>query len=164
MALILETKNFIIEGHDLPHHSRENGGHIRITPKMTVEHRYELPVDIAVELMFVTMIVGEAVSDTAEGRGLKFARINYQDNGNWAYKTVGNRNQLHIHLYVRTWDEKHPDGHPLFQAFPEALVFPDRSTGFYDQFEPMNNDECALINTRISELLETEKYRGRIEL
>ena len=127
MPEILRTRDFIVEAHEKPHHSRENGGHVVIRPKERYEHRYEMPFDKAADLMYLTMVTGEAVTNTLRERGLDVVRINYQDNGNCAYKTTINKPpSLHIHLYVRTRNEKHPDNDSRFQAFPEALVFPPR--------------------------------------
>ena len=160
MALLVENSNFTVKAYDTPtpHHSRENGGHIVITPKMEVEHRYDLPVEDAQELMALSMVVGEAFTNVMQKQGFKVARINFQDNGNWAYKSPETKNQLHVHLYMRIWDEKHPDNSELFQAFPDALVFPDRSTGYYDKFEPLNGEECEMIRDEILRIAELDKY------
>jgi diadenosine tetraphosphate (Ap4A) HIT family hydrolase len=156
---ILETTDFSIYAPKEPHHSRENGGHIVITPKQRFSHRDEMPLDLASKLMQLTMLVGEATTTVLRKKGLDVVRINYQDNGNWAYKEPEPTPHLHIHLYIRTSNEKHPAGDPRFQAFPDALVFPDRKTGYYDDFKPLTDEDCDDINREIKSLLETEKYQ-----
>lgn len=158
MPQILDTEDFIVTAYDEPHHSRENGGHVVITPKLHFVHRTELPLDLAAKLMHLTMIVGEATTTVMKAKGLDVVRINYQDNGNWAYKQPQKEPQLHIHLYIRTTDEKHPDNDPRFQAFPDALVFPDRATGYYNSFVSLTDQDCLDIRDEINKLLSTPKY------
>lgn len=161
MPQILTTRDFVVEAHDMPHHSRENGGHVVIRPKQKYEHRYEMPLNKAASLIHLTMIVGEAVTNALRERGIDVVRINYQDNGNWAYKPNSKTlPQLHIHLYVRTRNEKHPDGDSRFQAFPEALVFPPRESGYYDKFKPLNKEERLTIRKEFERLLVTDKYKN----
>lgn len=38
------------------------------------------------------------------------------------------------------------------QTFGEALVFPNKDTGFYDKFEPFNADDIKEIKKQISVL------------
>jgi hypothetical protein len=161
MALILETQDFIVESHDKTHHSRENGGHLKVKPKLPFVHRQEMPLDLAAGLMHLTMIAGEAATNVLRNQGLDIVRINYQDNGNWAYKPEINKtNHLHVHLYIRTSAEKHPDNDPRFQPFPDALVFPPPDTNYYDHFVPLNEADCSEIKNEILRLLQTDKYLG----
>lgn len=160
MPVIFETTDFIIKAHDAPHHSRENGGHVVITPKQRFGHRHEMPLELATRLMHLTMLTGEAVTNAMRAAGMDVVRINYQDNGNWPYKEPKKEPHLHIHLYVRTTHEKHPDNDPRFQAFPDALVFPDRKTGYYDKFQPLTKEDCQAIKTEIKRLASTEKYKS----
>lgn len=161
MPFIFETEDFLVDAPDRPHHSRENGGHVKIMPKKRFEHRYEMPVDLANSLMNLTMIVGEATTNVLRQAGLEVVRINYQDNGNWAYKAeLSKQPHLHIHLYVRTSHEVHPDGNSKFQAFPDALVFPPPDTDYYDHFVPLTDKECNNIKNEVIRLSKTEKYRS----
>jgi diadenosine tetraphosphate (Ap4A) HIT family hydrolase len=160
MPLIYETEHFLVDAHDKPHHSRENGGHLKITPKEKFTHRWEMPPQLAIGLMYMTMIVGEATTTVMRSKGLDVVRINFQDNGNWAYKPDSTKEpQVHIHLYIRTSHEKHPDNDPRFQAFPEALVFPPYESGYYDNFQTLTASDCMDIKTEIERLLQTEKYQ-----
>ena len=87
MALIYETKNFIVESHEKPFVTRTDGGHIRIKVKdKSITDRTKLSPKTAIELMRLTMIVGEAMEKGMNKRGINVIKINYQDMGNWAYK------------------------------------------------------------------------------
>lgn len=160
MPLILETQRFTVTVHDKPHHSRENGGHIKVSPKGNYANRHEMPLEEAASLMHLTMIVGEAATTVLRQKGIDVIRINYQDNGNWAYLPQNPTPlHLHIHLYIRTSHERHPQNDPRFQAFPEALVFPPRDSGYYDSFVPLTEDDCIDIKKKIEHLLQTDKYK-----
>lgn len=156
---ILVADDFIVKAAENPHHSRENGGHIYVIPKQQFEHRHEMPLDLAAGLMHLTMITGEAATNVLRRKGLDIVRINYQDNGNWAYKESEPKPHLHIHLYMRTPHEKHPANDPRFQAFPDALVFPGRETGYYEGFKPLSDEDCNDIGNEIKSLLKTTKYQ-----
>lgn len=161
MPTILETPDFIVDTRDSkPHHSRDNGGHIIIRPKERYGHRHEMPLDLAAALMHLTMVVGEAATNVLKQKGLDIVRVNYQDNGNWAYKPEYNRPpHLHIHLYFRTTHEKHPDNNPKFQAFPDALVFAPPDTDYYDKFNSLTEEDSQDIKKEIGRLLQSEKYK-----
>jgi hypothetical protein len=93
-------------------------------------------------------------------KGLDVVRINYQDNGNWAYKpTINKPPYLHVHLYVRTKGESHLHGDERFQAFPEALVFPPPESGYYKDFQMLTEEDCRDIKKEFENLLSTKKYK-----
>ncbi len=96
------------------------------------------------------MLLGEAMEKGMKNRGIKIERINYQENGNWAYKKRMNT-EFHIHLYGRTKDSK-------TQTWGETLVFPNKSTGFYDNFERFNNEDIEDIKRQINLLEKEDKY------
>ena len=111
MAVILETKNFIIESHNEPEVSRIDGGHIVISPKVKVEDRTQLSAELAKEMVLLTIITGKAMKQGLKEQGIELGRINYQDNGNW-------KPELHIHLYGRAVNASyHPFGHPIRAAW-----------------------------------------------
>jgi diadenosine tetraphosphate (Ap4A) HIT family hydrolase len=129
MADFYETKNFIVEAHSKPFIDREEGGHIRIRIKDdNVFDRTKLEPKVAIEFMRLTMVVGEAMEVGMNKRGIKVVKINYQDMGNWAFKTK-TKNFFHCHVLGRVWGATN-------QPFPESVNLPDRSTGFYDNFIP----------------------------
>jgi diadenosine tetraphosphate (Ap4A) HIT family hydrolase len=150
LSLIFETKNFVVEAEQLPLITREDGGHISITPKVRVDNRTLLAPKLAIELMYLTMLIGEAMTIGLNNRGVDIGRINYQDNGNWGvFKPESSF--LHVHLYGRAKSAK-------IQKYGGACIFPFRETGFYDNFESLNKEDILEIKKQINLLLETEKY------
>lgn len=151
MAQIYETNNFIVEVVDLPHVDRLDGGHLKISPKVRLADRIDLSPKLAIELMRLTMLVGEAMTIGLNNRGIDVGRINYQDNGNWSvFKPEGP--YLHIHLYGRAKSAK-------IHKYGDACHFPQRETGFYDSFEPLNAEDIVEIQKQIEILLTKEKYQ-----
>lgn len=149
--VIYETENFVGTVPKIPHIPRLDGGHIMIRAKEKYfESRIEFEPKLAIEVMRMTMLLSEAMINGMKNRGIEIERINYQENGNWAYQD-GKKPTFHIHLYGRTRNAK-------TQTFGEALVFPNKSTGFYDNFEPFNEDDIAEIQKQISALEKTDKY------
>lgn len=152
MAFIYETKNFIVEAFETPHVTRTDGGHIRIKIKdESFTDRTKVSPEIAIEFMRLTMIVGNAMELAMNNRGINVVKINYQDMGTWAFKT-GKQPFFHIHIYGRAKDAK-------YQPFPESVYLPDRSTGFYDKFEPLNNEDILEIQKQISIIEKQDKYQ-----
>ncbi|MFI5132014.1 MAG: hypothetical protein ACHQFX_18555 [Chitinophagales bacterium] len=150
MALIYETDNFIVEAPDEPLVTRSDGGHITITPRIKVSDRTFLTPPLAVELMYLTMLVGEAMTTALINKGIDIGRINYQDNGNWGvFKPEGP--YLHYHLYGRAKSAR-------IHKYGEACYFPFRETGFYDGFESLNEGDIAEIRKQITSLIDSGKY------
>lgn len=149
--IIYETKNFIVCVPKIPHIPREDGGHIWIRGrKNNFCSRLDLDSNEAIEVMRLTMLISEAMINGMKNRNINIERINYQENGNWAYRK-GKNPIFHIHLYGRTMNSK-------TQIWGEALVFPNKETGFYDEFEPFNDDDIKEIKKQIAILENTEKY------
>lgn len=162
MPIILETEKFIVQGHDKPHHDRNNGGHAKVSPKERYGDRTEMPMHLYLAMMQLVMLTGEAITTVMRQKGLDIVRINYQDNGNWSYFPSMQRDpHIHVHLYVRSNREKHPAGDERFKAFPDALYFPfvDDSPEYYESFEAYSEKDCADIRAEMDRLLETEKYQ-----
>ena len=62
MVTIYTSENFIVESHEKPFISRTDGGHIRIKIKdKSITDRTKLTQKQAIELMRLTMIVGESL-------------------------------------------------------------------------------------------------------
>ena len=99
MALIYETENFTVEAPDKPHVDRDDGGHIKIVPKVQVVDRQQLSPKLAIELMRLTIVVGQAMTTAMNRRGVDIGRINYQDNGNWTVLKRGGG--VFSHSFVR---------------------------------------------------------------
>lgn len=155
VVIIFETKNFIVESHEKPFIPRTEGGHIRIAAKdRTIEDRTKLTPETAIELMRLTMVVGEALQKVMNQQGIPVVKINYQDMGNWSYKD-GKKSYLHIHIFGRA-------SNAVKQPFPESVYLPDRSSGFYDGFEPLNESDCSLLREAISNLFSEDRYCDKV--
>lgn len=153
MANIYESTNFIVESHEQPFVSRTDGGHIRIRVKdANITDRTKLDPAVAIELMRLSMIVGEALEIAMNNRGIPVVKINYQDMGNWAFKT-NNKPFLHYHIFGRA-------SNAIKQLWPESVYLPDRSTGFYDGFEPLNVDDIKEIQKQITIVEGKDKYKA----
>lgn len=149
--VIYETENFVVGVPKKPHIPREDGGHIWIRPKEKFfSSRLDLSSKEAIEVMRLTMLISESMIEGMKNRNIIIERINYQENGNWAYLN-GNKPVFHIHLYGRTKNSK-------TQTWGEALSFPNKKSGFYDNFESLNNDDIEEIKSQIFLLEKNEKY------
>jgi len=150
---IFQTKNFIVEAFDPPHISREDGGHIKIYPKTKIVDRTQLTPELAIELMRLTMVSGEAMAVALNRRGIDIGRINYQDNGNWSVFSAEGP-YMHIHLYGRAKSAK-------IQKYGDACYFPQRDTGFYDSFKPLNDEDVEEIKKEMEKIFKREKYQDQ---
>lgn len=151
MSQIFETNNFLVESHDEPFLPRTDGGHIRIKIKdKTVTDRTKIEPKVAIELVRLTMIIGEAFELAMNNRGIPVVKINYQDMGNWAYKT-GDKPYLHYHVFGRA-------SNAVKQPWPESVYLPDRETGFYEGFEPLNDEDIEEIRRQIDIVEAREKF------
>ena len=149
--IIYTTENFKVCVPNKPHVSREDGGHIRIKPLYNeYESRLELSINEAIEVMRLTMLVSEAMINGMKKRGLNIERINYQDNGNWAF-LKNNKPHFHIHLYGRTKDSKR-------NPWGESIKFPNPDTEYYDNFIPFDDLDIKEILDEIHRLEKTDKY------
>lgn len=151
MAEIYQTKNFIVESAKKPHITRTDGGHIKIVPKIRINDSTKLTAKQAIEFMRLTMVTGEAMAKGLQQQGIDIGRINYQDMGNWSvFSTEGP--YFHLHLYGRAKDAK-------IQKYGDAVHLPQRETGFYDKFEPLNKEDIIQVKKQIELTLKEEKYR-----
>jgi diadenosine tetraphosphate (Ap4A) HIT family hydrolase len=149
---IYETENFIVESHEKPHVDRNDGGHIKIYPKVRIADRQQLTPKQAIELMRLTIVVGQAMTKVMNEHGVDIGRINYQDNGNWSvFKPEGS--YLHIHLYGRSKSAK-------IQKYGQACYFPhiEENPGYYKNFKPLTKEDVKDIGIEIERLLKEEKF------
>lgn len=117
---------------------------------MPPENVYELSPRELIELMRFTVLAGEAYKNAMNIRGIEVKRLNFQDNGNWAYLR-GEEPVTHLHIYGRTeYSDK--------QKWGEALYFPNQFTDYYNDIEPINVDDIKEIRKQIELLEKTEKY------
>jgi len=148
---IFESDNFILVSVEKPHVSREEGGHLKISPKIRVADRLDLSPELATEMAWLEMLAGQAMTLALRKRGIDLGIINYQDNKNWGvFKPEGP--YLHVHLYGRAKDAR-------VQKYGEAILAPQRDTGFYDNFEPLNDEDIDEIKSQINQLLGEEKFK-----
>ena len=149
---IFSTKNFTVVAYEKPLVTRKDGGHVAIVQKEKVwRDRTELSPSIAIELMRLTMVTGEAMVTALNKRGIDVGRINYQDNGNWAVFTPEG-SFLHVHLYGRARSA-------VTQKYGDTLNHPHRETGFYDSCEPLNDGDIAAMQAEIGTIFKREKYQ-----
>ena len=152
MAMIYESENFFVEAVDKPHIDRDDGGHIKIYPKVRTLDRQQLSPKHAVELMRLTVVVGQAMTKIMNEHGVDIGRINYQDNGNWTvFKPEGS--YLHIHLYGRAKSAK-------THKYGQACIFPHREEEpkYYENFKPLNKEDIRDIRNEIEKLFREEKF------
>lgn len=151
MAIFFETENFIVESHDQPFVSRTDGGHLRIRSKDTrITDRTKLLPKQAIELMRLTMIVGEALELAMNKQGIPVVKVNYQDMGNWAFKE-GEKPILHIHVFGRAKNA-------VKQPYPESVYLPDRSTGFYKGFETLSEKDVQEIKAEMDRIFQEKRF------
>ena len=152
MAKIYETRNFIVEAVEKPHIDRNDGGHIKIYPIVKVVDRQQLSPKQAIELIRLTVVVGQAMTKVMNEHGVDIGRINYQDNGNWSvFKPEGP--YLHIHLYGRAKSAK-------IQKYGQACYFPHREENpdYYKNFKPLTKEDVNDIRIEIEKLFKEEKF------
>ncbi len=152
MAKIYETENFVVEAVEKPHIDRNDGGHIKIYPKVRIVDRQHLSPMQAVEVMRLTIIVGEAMAKVMNEHGVDIGRINYQDNGNWSvFKPEGP--YFHIHLYGRAKSAK-------IQRYGQSCYFPHiaEKPEFYEKLKPLNEDDIKDIRAEIEKLFKEKRF------
>lgn len=114
-----------------PHVTFEEGGHLFIEPSdKDISERREMNAQQLSDMAFATQLLGDAMWKVFPRHGIELYRINYQDNGNWAFLRGDDKPLMHIHLYGRAVDEKK-------QSYGQALVFPDPNDSYYDDLEPV---------------------------
>ena len=148
---IYETENFYIQAASHPFIDRTEGGHMYIFPKVAVRDRTQLSPKLAIEYTKLSMVVGEALKSAMARRGVDIGSINYQDMGNWGvFKPEGPT--LHMQIYGRATTA-------TIQKYGDAVQLPHRETGFYDNFNPLDEEDIKEIKADIEKLLQTSKYK-----
>lgn len=150
-VIIYETDNFFVFVPEKPHISREEGGHLCIAGKKEgFTSRLNLSPSEAKEFIRLSMLIGEAMILGLLNNGISISRINYQENGNWAF-LKDEKPFFHLHLYGRATDARH-------QKWGEALYFPDPKSSYYDNNLPLNHLDITEIQKQIKNLENLEKY------
>ena len=152
MQVIYKTENFIVFVPEKPHISREDGGHLCIaSTNSKYLSRLDLTMDEAYEFIRLSMIVGEAMIRGLAKRGIRIGRINYQENGNWAFLR-DEKPFFHLHLYGRVENSIH-------QKWGEALYFPDPKSTYYDNLKGLDEIDIEEIKKQIYLVEENDKYK-----
>lgn len=157
--IIWSTRNFNVIAVGEPFISREEGGHMIIAGNGN-KYRYNSRLDFspveALEEDRLSQMLSEAYKIAMKKRNINIIRINYFEAGNWAWKKDENNNNIdkpfyHEHIFGRTENA-------IFQKFPDAPYLPDKKTGFYDNFEPLNDEDINAIVKEMQRLEEDSKY------
>ena len=156
--IIYETENFVAIAVEHPFISREEGGHIIIWGRGD-KYRYDSRLDFSpkevLEVHRLCHMLCEAYKKAMKKRNINIIRINFFEAGNWAWKKddKGKTSKpfYHEHIFGRTIDAKK-------QKFPDAPYLPDKKTGFYDDFKPLNDEDIECIKEEITLLEKDEKY------
>ena len=86
-------------------------------------------------------------------------RFNFFEAGNWAWKKDENGNirkpHFHEHIFGRTENAKK-------QKWPDAPYLPDRSTGFYDDFVALTDEDIEKIREEMMKLELESKYETQL--
>jgi len=148
---IYKTENFTVHPHPKPFVSREEGGHLRVySLDESIQDCTMLTPRQAIEYIRLYSMMGEALYKGMNRRGIPVLKINYQEMGNWAWKQ-NKKPVLHMHVFGRVLGVK-------YQPLPESVYLPDRATGFYDPFIPLNDEDIKVIKEEISLLEKSGRY------
>ncbi len=149
--IVYETDNFYVVVCETVFLSRDDGGHLRIRMKDAVSDRTKLNPKVAIEYIRLSIIVGKALKNAMNNRGVPVVNVNYQDMGNWAWKKEPVEPKIHMHIFGRAKNARK-------QIFPEAVYLPSKESGFYDGNEPLNDEDIAEIKKQIEIELKKNKY------
>jgi diadenosine tetraphosphate (Ap4A) HIT family hydrolase len=152
VAQIYETTHFIVETPNTPFVDKAEGGHIRIMSKIKVSDRTKLTPEQAIEYMKLSMVAGEALTIIMGKQGIEIGIVNYQEMGNWSvFKPEGVTMHLHIFGRAKT---------ATIQKYGEAVLLPQKKTGFYENFKTLNEEDVKEMRTEIERLLNTDSYKN----
>lgn len=144
--IIFETKTFIVEIPAKPFISRGDGGHVRVMSKIHLKDRTELTSEQRQEYITLTSAVGKSLELTMNERGIEIGNINWQEMGNWSvHKPEGIT--LHTHIFGRAKKAE-------VQTYGEAVKLPFRDSGFYDNFNRLDDKDTILLKAHIEKLFQ----------
>ena len=160
--VIGETEKCVVVAGNQPFMSREEGGHMMIRgngDKYRYDSRFDFHPNEVLEQQRLCHEICEAYKIAMEERNIKIVRINFFEACNWAWKKdeKGNFSKpyYHEHIFGRTIDAKK-------QKFPDAPYLPDRKSGFYEGFEPLDDEDIKCIKKEMKKLENTKKYNSNI--
>jgi diadenosine tetraphosphate (Ap4A) HIT family hydrolase len=152
--IIHQTDHFVLTRSQRPFVDRLEGGHLRIFCKRAgVKERRDFTPEEAIDFIRLSSAAGQALERGMQKRGIDIVKINFEELGNWPFK-YGTELVFHEHILGRAKDAKK-------QIFPEAIQLPDRETGFYDGFEPLNDDDLHAVRAELKAILATPKYADK---
>jgi diadenosine tetraphosphate (Ap4A) HIT family hydrolase len=152
--IIYTTDHFLLVRQPRPFVSREEGGNMRIYAKrQSIQERRDFTPAEAVDFIRLSSAAGEALQRAMNKRGVEVIKINFAELGNWAYK-YGHQLVFHEHIFGRVLGAKH-------QPYPEAVQLPDRETGFYDGFEPLNDGDKQAVKAEMQVIMATPKFADK---
>lgn len=154
--VIAKTNNFTVKVPNLPHITRDEGGHIFVETNNGYENRWEFSEEEAVEEAWLTQLAGEAFFEAMRDE-LELYKLNFQDNGNWAY-VDGKKPLFHIHIYGRSEREKDDK---TKQGYGQALNFPWRDSGYYDNMIALSQNDMTKIANQMEKLSQKERYQWK---
>lgn len=98
-----------------------------------ISERTECDAQSLIGMAFATQLLGYAMREVLTAHDIDLYRINYQDNGNWAFLRGDSHPLMHIHLYGRVKNETR-------QSYGQALVFPDPGDEYYRGLVPVPDE------------------------
>ena len=152
MATIYETENFALISAEKPdvYIDRAEGGHMLLKAKFRIRDRTLLSPEQAIEYMKLSMIAGEALKSAMARRGVDIGLVNYQDMGNWSVFEPEGPN-LHLQVFGRATTAS-------VQKYGDAVQLPHLDSGFYEHFQPLDQNDIREIRADIEKLLVQQKY------
>jgi diadenosine tetraphosphate (Ap4A) HIT family hydrolase len=152
--IIYETDHFLLTRSARPFVSREEGGHLRIFAKRQgVQERRDFTAEEAIDFIRLSSAAGQALELGMNKRGVKIAKINFEELGNWAHK-YGTELVFHEHIFGRVLGAKR-------QPYPEAIQLPDRETRFYEGFEPLDDEDLQAVKQELEAVLARPKFADK---
>ena len=140
--LVWEDVDFIVTTPLIPHISKNDGGHLIVSPKVNVSEIYELDDVKLLRFMRIVAVCTQSLKSVLGEQGINIPFTNNQDNGNWA--VLNDRpKSLHFHIYGRARNS-------IKQVFGQAIFAPDPHSTFYDNNIPLNTQDIKNVNNYIS--------------
>lgn len=146
---IIKSSNFVVESHEHPEVSRNDGGHLVINPKNPKKDRTVLSKEEIIELALLTNLVGQAFVLGMAKSGVNIGRVNYQDNGN-------RKPELHIHLYGRS-----PDA--TYQIYGQPIITPRTKEEKIAQ-KGLDSNDCTNIRREYFNIIKNDDRYSDLKL
>jgi diadenosine tetraphosphate (Ap4A) HIT family hydrolase len=155
VTIIYTSENFVVEAPEKPLIDRNDGGHIKISPKIKIVDRQQLEPKLAIEFIRLTIVVGKAMAEVLTKKGIDIGRINYHDDGNWSVFKLGGP-YFHYHLFGRAKGAK-------YQPYGQAVNHPLRESNpdFYKDYKPLSDEDVKEIKEKIIELFKQKEYSDK---